>query len=107
MMRRVNFDPQNPLYFSLIALALLLDGQVDAAVEAAREGHERNPLGAWNALVYAVAASGNNRIMDATAFRKMVNRIDLPPSHFLDFPFLDQGMAEELAARAKIAGVGA
>ncbi len=107
MMRRVKFDPQNPLYFSLISLSCLLDGQIDAAVENAREGHERNPLGAWNALVYAVAAAGNGRIISTEVFQRMVNRIDLSPLHFLDLPFLDRSMAEELAHRAKAVGVGA
>ncbi|WP_157966209.1 winged helix-turn-helix domain-containing protein [Oceanibium sediminis] len=105
MMRRVSFDPQNPLYFSLIALSRLLDGQVETATELAREGHERNPLGAWNALVYAAAASGNAGITGTEAFQRMVQRVDLSPSHFLDFPFTDPGMAEALQARALAAGI--
>lgn len=105
MIRRVSFDPQNPLYFSLIAIAKLLDGQIDAAVDMAHEGLERNPLGAWNALVYAASAADNATITGTAAFDRMVNRIALSPSHFLDFPFKNSCMGEILRARALQAGV--
>jgi predicted Zn-dependent protease len=105
MMRRVPFDSQNPLFLSLIALARLLSGQDDEAIEAAREGHERNPLGGWNALVLAVAASECGRITGSLKFRKMVARIELAPSHFLDLPIRDRSSAEYLASRALAAGV--
>lgn len=105
MIRRVSFDPQNPLYFSLIAIAKLLDGQIDVAVDMAHEGHERNPLGAWNALVYAASAADDACIKDTAAFHRMVQRVALSPSHFLDFPFTHPGMGEVLRARAQQAGV--
>ncbi len=105
MMRRVPFDFQNPLYLSLIALARLLGGKDDEAIAAAREGHERNPLGGWNALVFAVSASECEQITGSSKFRKMVDRIELAPSHFLDLPIRDRSLVEYLASRALAAGV--
>ncbi|WP_347310243.1 winged helix-turn-helix domain-containing protein [Defluviimonas sp. SAOS-178_SWC] len=106
MMHRVPFDSQNPLYFSLIAIARLLDGQAGRAIEAAREGHEQNPFGAWNALVYATAVADDVAITGSATFRKLLDRIDLAPSHFLEFPFTDLERAAELTSRAEAAGVG-
>jgi DNA-binding winged helix-turn-helix (wHTH) protein/tetratricopeptide (TPR) repeat protein len=105
MMRRAPFDTQNPLYFSLISLGHLLDGQTDQAIAMAREGLDRNPLGAWNAMVYAVAAADNPEITSTDAFRRIVDRIDLAPSHFSDFPFTDSSIADELSSRAVRAGI--
>lgn len=105
MMRRVPFDLQNPYYHSLIALARLLDGDTAAAIEAAREGHDRNPFGAWNALVYATAAAEDPALTGAPAFRRLVERIELPPAHFRDLPFTDPAVAETLVTRARAAGI--
>jgi DNA-binding winged helix-turn-helix (wHTH) protein/tetratricopeptide (TPR) repeat protein len=106
MMRRAPTDPQNPLYFSLIAVAALLDGNRDKAIKAAREGHERNPLGSWNALVYAAAAAGDTAISDDEEFERMIRGIDLPAQHFRDLPFVDPAHAEILVEGALASGVG-
>lgn len=91
---RVTFDPQDPHYFSLIALSQVLAGQIDAAIDTAREGHDRNPLGAWNALVYAVAAAENFQMTDPEVFQRLVARTALRSSHFYDLLFINGGMAE-------------
>jgi len=105
MMRRAPNDPQIPLYFSLIALGELLDGNAEPAIEAAREGVERNPFGSWNALVYAAAVADAPEITGSETFQRLVGRADLPARHFLDLPFVDRVHAERLAARAITAGI--
>lgn len=105
MMRRAVIDPQNPFYFSLIALAEVLSGHEEAAIVAAREGYERNPFGSWNALVYAVTALNDSNITSSDSFKRMVQRIDLPAQHFLDLPFTDPGIAEELVTRSRAVGL--
>jgi len=106
MMRRAPADLQNPLYFSLIALANLLAGKKDMALAAAREGFERNPLGSWNALVLAAVAADDASLTQEREFRRMVGKIDLPARHYLDLPFTDRLHGVDLAARAAAAGVG-
>ncbi len=106
MMRRAPADPQNPLYFSLIAIAALLDGNDEKALLAAREGHDRNPLGSWNALVYATVAAFAKDITATENFARITAGIDLPARHFGDLPFTDRRHAELLMARAEAAGVG-
>jgi tetratricopeptide (TPR) repeat protein len=105
MMRRSPVDPQNPLYYSLIALAALLEGDEGRAIAAAREGYERNPFGSWNALVFAAAASEDRATSSSSGFRRMVQRVDLPAEHFYDLPFADLSNAELLVSRARSAGV--
>lgn len=105
MMRRAPKDPQNPLYFSLIALAALLDGRMTDAIAASREGFERNPFGSWNALVLAAAACDAPTIAASAAFQKMVARIELPAGHFRGLPFREWRHAEWLVERALAAGV--
>lgn len=105
MMRRAPNDLQNPLYFSLIALANLLAGRQAEALAASREGFERNPFGSWNALVFAVAAAATPGIAGSEAFARMVARIDLPAEHFRHMPFREPMRAEVLVERALAAGV--
>jgi DNA-binding winged helix-turn-helix (wHTH) protein/tetratricopeptide (TPR) repeat protein len=106
MMRRAPTDPQNPLYLSLMAIAALLEGNRSKALVAAREGHERNPLGSWNALVYAAAAAKEDAISEDEEWARVIRSIELPARHFCDLPFVDTGHAEYLVARAVAAGVG-
>jgi hypothetical protein len=105
LIRRVPFDTQNPLYYSLIALGRLLDGDTAKAVEVAREGLERNPLGAWNALVYAVTIGDDRHITTTDEFQRILKRIDLDAAHFAHFPFRDAKIASLLSSRARAAGV--
>lgn len=101
MLRRAPGDPQNPLYFSLIGLAELQSGNVGAAIAAAREGHERNPLGSWNALVYAAVAADDPAVIMREEFHAMLSRIELPPGHFLDLPFTHPPLAQDLLTRTE------
>ena len=104
MMRRAPKDPQNPLYFSLIALARPLDGRTEEAVAAAREGYELNPRGAWNALVYATTV-GATSATRTEAFERMVLGMELSADHFRDLPIANSEHTEALVAWAKNAGV--
>jgi DNA-binding winged helix-turn-helix (wHTH) protein len=104
MMQRAPADPQNPLYFSLIALARLLDGRRTEAVAAAREGYELNPRGSWNALVYATTV-GATPVKRSAVFENMVSGIELSAAHFRDLPIVDARHIEALVSWAKNAGV--
>lgn len=104
MMQRAPEDPQNPLYLSLVALAQLLDGRTAEAAAVAREGHELNPYGSWNALVYA-ASLGATSAQRTPAIEKMVNDIKLSAAHFRDLPILDSRHTEALVSWAENVGV--
>lgn len=104
IMQRVPDDPQNPLYFSLIALARLLDGRMNHAVAAAREGYDLSPLSDWNALVYATTV-GAEPAPRTEAFNSMVASIKLSANHFRDFPITNIKHIDALVDWAKNAGV--
>jgi class 3 adenylate cyclase/TolB-like protein len=101
MMSLATTELQFPLFVSIISLAHILLGNEDDAFEFAREGHERNPSGSWNALVYAAAAAGQPQIVDTCALHKLVQSIELPFSHFRHMPFTDKHQVEMLEERLR------
>jgi hypothetical protein len=80
-------DRQYAYFPSLIGLAWVLAGDDVAAIQFAREAHERSPGSSWNALVYAVAASSDPSITGSEAFQVMLHGLDLPFGHFRSMPW--------------------
>lgn len=97
-------NPRYPHYLSLLALGQLLAGQTDAAIQSARDGHERAPGDPWCGYVYAAAAADREKITDTDNFRRMIAGIDLPLTHFRDLPFTDLHEVEMLEERLARAG---
>ncbi|WP_205123444.1 winged helix-turn-helix domain-containing protein [Marimonas lutisalis] len=97
-------NPRYPHYLSLLALGQLLAGQTDAAVQSAREGHERAPGDPWCSYVYAAAAGDRDKITETEDFRRMIAGNDLPLAHFRDLPFTDQYEVDMLEERLTRAG---
>ncbi len=97
-------NPRYPHYLALLALGHILAGQIDAAVEIAREAHERAPGDPWCNYVYAAAAGGRKKITQTEEFQRMIVGIDLPLNHFRDLPFTDLQTVEMLEERLALAG---
>lgn len=84
MMQRAPLDPQNPLYYSLIAIGEVLAGRGQKAYAASRECVELWPTQAWTALVHAVACVAAGKSNEAPSSARYQ---DLPRDHFRAMPF--------------------
>lgn len=93
MMQRAPFDPQNPLYHSMIAIGELLSGRPENAQLASGEGLELWPTQPWTALVHAVASVAADRPEDAPEVSRYAA---LPDDHFEKMPFVEQRHARML-----------
>jgi len=92
-------NPRYPHYLALLALGQLLAGQTDAAVQTAREGHERAPTDPWCNYVYATAAADREEITKTEDFQRVITTIELPITHYRDLPFTDQRVVDMLEER--------
>ncbi len=93
MMHRAPVDPQNPLYFSMIALGEVLAGRPDEACAAATESYELWPTQPWAALVHSVACAFGDQAAAAPT-RDLVR--GLPEDHFRRMPFVDASHVTKL-----------
>jgi DNA-binding winged helix-turn-helix (wHTH) protein len=98
-------DLQYPYFQSLIGLAWILAGNMDAAISFSREAHERSPSSSWHAMVYAVAASRNPEITRTKEFREMMDNLELPFGHFRSLPLTEIEDVEMLEAGLRAACV--
>ena len=97
-------NPRYPHYLSFMALGQLLAGREDAALQSAREAHERAPADPWCSYIFAAAAASRAQITETGAFRRMVARTDLPLAHFRDLAFTDRSEVDMLEERLIQAG---
>lgn len=100
----VPFHPQLPLFLSLQALANILDGEDEKAIEQAREACERGPNVCWYKMVYVAAASQRRNIVQSDDFGELLSGIKLSISHFRQMPFTKDSYVELLENRLLEAG---
>lgn len=97
-------NPRYPHYLTLLSLGHVLAGDLDEAMRASREACDYAPSDPWCGYVHAVAAADDEATTASGRFRHMLDRIDLPFSHFRDLPFSDPGAVEVLEERLRRAG---
>ena len=93
MMHRAPFDPQNPLYHSMIAIGEILSGGPEKAHFASGESIELWPTQPWTALVHAIACVAAERSEEAPDASRYAT---LPSNHFDEMPFVEQSHARLL-----------
>lgn len=98
-------EPQIPYYYSLLALAHLLQGDEKMAAEFANEAYERRPRTAWFGLVRAAAAATDPAETASEGFRSMLAELKLSRSCLKMLPFRRPEDIEFLDVRLKKAGV--
>ena len=98
-------DQQYAYFQSLIGLAWILAGDNGAAIQFAREAHERSPRSSWQIMVYAAAASGDPSITKTKEFQDAINGLELPFGHFRSMPFADISNVEMLEDRLRAIGL--
>lgn len=103
--RLTTIDRQYPLYLSLIALARLLNGDEEKAMEVAKEAYDRLPTIPWYALVYAATAGNFKSVTETTQFRQMILELKLPKSHFRKLPFAIESDIAKLERNLGFAGM--
>jgi len=97
-------NPRYPHYLALLALGQMCAGERDAAFVTAREGHERAPGDPWCGYVYLAAAADRTELLRTDGFRRVVDGMSLPFSHFRSLPFTDPRDVDMLEMRLTAAG---
>lgn len=103
LMARAEFDPQMPLYLSMIALGRLLDGDFENALNASRDAVDLWPTQPWTVMVHAMALAASGRTDDMPAASRWG---DLPDSHLRDMAFARPTDLERLEAYLQAARLG-